>query len=196
MRSGSNVTRMLLEFSSAWHGVCSYWNENICSVEPCVTHPPPSPTVIPLPCPHRGTPSNTGAQLRMGIFTTKTEKRRGALFKNGKNSGGGTRFGRGFTGKFLGTGNHMSEPFLKTEKLRRGYPFWKGVYREIFGNGKIQGGGTLLKGGLPENFEEWEKRRLEPIQNGKMQEGVPVLEGGLPEKFGMKKFSYYICGKE
>ena len=122
MRGGSNVTKTLLEFSSVWHGVCIYWNENIHSVKPCVTpvlHPPPLSS--PSPAPTGGAPSNTGAQLRMGIFTPKTEKRRGAFFKNGKNSG-------------------------------TGYPFWKGVYWEIFGNGKIQGGVPVLKGGLPGNF--------------------------------------------
>ena len=101
MHSGSNVTKTLLEFSSVWHGVCIYWNENIHSVKPCVTHVPhPLPLSSPSPAPRGGAPSNTGAQLLMGIFTPKMEKRRGALFKNGKNSGGGTRFGRGFTGKF------------------------------------------------------------------------------------------------
>lgn len=82
-----------------------------------------------------------------------------------KNAGGGTRFGRGFMGKILGTG-------------------------------KTQEGVPLLEGGLPGNFEEREKRRLEPIQNGKIQGGGTLLEGGLPEKFGIKKISYYICGKE
>lgn len=129
MRGGSNVTKTLLEFSSVWHGVCIYWNENIHSVKPCVTpvlHPPPLSS--PSPAPRGGAPSNTGAQLRMGIFIPKMEKRRGALFKNGKNSGGGTRFGRGFTGKFLGMG-----------KFREGVPFRKGVYREILRNGKNVG---------------------------------------------------------
>lgn len=176
MRSRSNVTKTLLEFSSVWHGVCIYWNENIHSVKPCVTpvlHPPPLSS--PSPAPRGGAPSNTGAQLLMGIFTPKTEKRRGGYpfwkgvygenFGNGKNSGGGTPFGRGFTGKFLGMG-----------KFREGVP--------------------VLEGGLPGNFEEREKRRLEPIQNGKIQGGGTLLEGGLPEKFGIKKISYYICGKE
>ena len=134
MRSGSNVTKTLLEFSSVWHGVCSYWNENICSVEPCVTHPPTLPTVIPLPCPRRGYPIEYGGTVAHENFYPKNGKPQGC-------------------------------PFYKREKLRLGYPFWKGVYREIFGNGKIQGWGTLL-------------------------------EGGLWGKFGIKKISYYICGKE
>ena len=89
MHSGSDVTTMLLKFSSVWHGVCIYWNENIHSVEPCVTHVPhPSLLSSPSPTATGGTPSNTGAQLRMGIFTPKMEKRRGALFKNGKTQEG------------------------------------------------------------------------------------------------------------
>ena len=75
MRGGSNVTKTLLEFSSVWHGVCIYWNENIHSVKPCVTpvlHPPPLSS--PSPAPTGGAPSNTGAQLRMGIFTPKMGK--------------------------------------------------------------------------------------------------------------------------
>lgn len=166
MRGGSNVTKTLLEFSSVWHGVCIYWNENIHSVKPCVTpvlHPPPLSS--PSPAPRGGAPSNTGAQLLMGIFTKKNGKTQGC-------------------------------PFLKAGKRRRGYPFWKGVYRGIFGNGKIQGGGTRFGRGLPGNFEERKKRRLEPIKNGKIQGGGTLLEGGLPGKFGIKKISYYICGKE
>ena len=101
MRSRSNVIKTLLEFSSVWHGVCIYWNENIHSVKPCVTpvlHPPPLSS--PSPAPRGGAPSNTGAQLLMGIFTPKTEKRRGALLKNGKNSGGGTLLEGGLPGNF------------------------------------------------------------------------------------------------
>ena len=122
MHSGNDVTTMLLKFCSVWHGVCINWNENIHSVEPCVTHvPPPLPLSSPSPTATGGTPSNTGAQLRMGIFTQKTEKRRGH--------------------------------FLKRRKFRRGYPFWKGVYRENL-KGKNSGGGTLSKGGLWGNFKE------------------------------------------
>ena len=132
MRGRSNATTMLLKFSSVWHGVCIYWNENIHSVKPCVTpvlHPPPLSS--PSPAPRGGAPSNTGAQLLMGIFTPKTEKRRGALFKNGKIQGGGTRFGRGFTGKFLRNGKNVGWNPYKMGKLRRGYPFWKGFTGKI-----------------------------------------------------------------
>lgn len=69
----------------------------------------------------------------MRIFIWKTEKRRGAFFKNRKNSGGGTLFGRGFTGNFLGRKNSGRNP-LKNKKTQEGVPFGEG--------------------GLPENFEE------------------------------------------
>lgn len=129
MRSRGNVTKTLLEFSSVWHGVCIYWNENIHSVKPCVTpvlHPPPLSS--PSPAPRGGAPSNTGAQLRMGIFTPKTEKRRGALFKNGKTQEGVPVLEGGLPGNFW-----------EWENSGRGYPFWKGVYREILRNGKNAG---------------------------------------------------------
>lgn len=156
MRSGSNVTKTLLEFSSVWHGVCSYWNENICSVEICVAHPPTLPTVIPLPCPRRGYPIEYGGTVAHGNFYPKNGKPQGGYpfwkgfmgknLRNGKNSGGGTRFGRGFMGEFLGMG-----------KFREGVP--------------------VLEGGLSGNLEEREKRRLEPIKKGKTQEGVPFRKG-------------------
>ena len=105
MHSGSDVTTMLLKFCSVWHGVCSYWNENIHSVEPCVTHVPhPSLLSSPSPAPTGGAPSNTGAQLRMGIFTPKMEKRRGGHFLKMENISRVYPFGRGITGKLLGTG--------------------------------------------------------------------------------------------
>lgn len=133
MQSGSDVTKTLLKFCSVWHGVCINWNENIHSVEPCVTHVPhPSPLSSPSPAPTGGAPSNTGAQLRMGIFTQKTEKRRG-----------GYPFGRGFTGKFLRTG-----------KTQDGVPVSEGGLPENFEERKTAGGGTLLEGGLPERFGE------------------------------------------
>lgn len=131
--------------------------------------PPPSPLSSPSPAPVGGTPSNTGAQLRMGIFTPKMEKRRGALFKNGKNSGGGTRFGRGFTGKIF-----------KNGKSRRGVPVLEGG---LWGNleerekrrlepvktGKNAGGGYPFGRGFTgtiwkkENFilYLWERIRIE-----------------------------------
>lgn len=70
----------------------------------------------------------------------------------GKTQGGGTRFGRGFTGKIF-----------KNGKSRRGVPVLEGG---LWGNleerekrrlepvktGKNAGGGTLLEGGLPEQF--------------------------------------------
>ena len=88
----------------------------------------------------------------MGIFTPKMEKRRGALFKNGKNSGGGTPsgrgfmgkilrnrkpqggypFGRGFTGKFLGTGKTQVGTHTKWENSGRGYPFGRGFTGKIW----------------------------------------------------------------
>ena len=86
-------------------------------------------------------------------------------------------------------------PFLKTEKTQGGYPFGRGFTGKFLGT-ENRRGGTLLEGGLPGNFWEREKRRLEPIQNGKIQGGGTLSEGGLPEKFGIKKISYYICGKE
>ena len=122
MHSGSDVTKTLLKFCSVWHGVCIYWNENIHSVEPCVTHVPhPSLLSSPSPTATGGTPSNTGAQLRMGIFTQKNGKTQGA-------------------------------PLKKNKKTQEGVPFWKGVYRENFEERKNSGGGTLLEGGLPGKF--------------------------------------------
>lgn len=164
MQSGSDITKTLLKFCSVWHGVCINWNENIHSLEPCVTpvlHPPPLSS--PSPAPRGGAPSNTGAQLRMGIFTPKTEKRRG-----------GYPFGRGFTGKFLGTGKTQGGALKK---------------------GKTQEGVPVSEGGLPGNFEERENAGWNPYKMGKFREGVPLSEGGLPGKFGIKKISYYICGK-
>lgn len=148
--------------------------------------PPPLPLSSPSPTPRGGTLSNTGAQLRMRIFTPKTEKRRGALFKNGKNSRGGTRFERGgVTGKFW-----------ERENSGGGTRFGRGFTGKIFKNGKSRRGVPVLEGGLPGSFEEREKRRLEPVKTGKNAGGGTLLEGGLPEQFGRKKILYYICGKE
>lgn len=128
MHSGSDVTTMLLKFCSVWHGVCIYWNENIHSVEPCVTHVPhPSLLSSPSPAPTGGAPSNTGAQLRMGIFTPKTEKRRGLYKKNKKTQGGCTLLEGGLPGN-----------------LRNGKNAGGGALKK----GKTQEGGTLLEGGL------------------------------------------------
>ena len=127
MHSGSDVTKTLLKFCSVWHGVCIYWNENIHSVEPCVTHVPhPSLLSSPSPTATGGTPSNTGAQLRMGIFTQKNGKTQGAPLKKIRKRRRGYPFGRGFTGKILRNG-----------KTQEGVPFWKGVYRENFERRKI-----------------------------------------------------------
>lgn len=129
MRSRGNVTKTLLEFSSVWHGVCIYWNENIHSVKPCVTpvlHPPPLSS--PSPAPRGGAPSNTGAQLRMGIFTPKTEKRRGALFKNGKTQEGVPLLEGGLPGNFEEREKRRLEPLKNGGKRREGVPFRKGVY--------------------------------------------------------------------
>ena len=126
MHSGSDVTKTLLEFSSVWHGVCINWNENIHSVEPCVTHvPPPLPTVIPLPHRHRGYPLEYGGTVAHGNFYPKNGKTQGALFKNGKNSGGGTLSEGGLPGNFW-----------ERENSGRGYPFWKGFMGKILRNGK------------------------------------------------------------
>ena len=164
--------------------------------------PPPLPLSSPSPAPRGGAPSNTGAQLLMGIFTPKMEKRRGALFKNGKtqegvpvsegvlpenfeerkNSGGGTRFGRGLWGNFW-----------ERENLGRGYPFWKGVYGKNFGKEKTQEGVPVSEGGLPENFEEREKRRLEPIKNGKNSgRGYPFGRGFTGKIWNKENFILYL----
>ena len=122
MRSGSNVTKTLLEFSSVWHGVCINWNENIHSVKPCVTHVPhPSLLSSPSPTATGGTPSNTGAQLRMRIFTPKTEKRRGHFLKMGKTQGGVPFSEGGLPGIFWEWENAGRNP-LKIRKFR-GVPF-------------------------------------------------------------------------
>ena len=188
MRSGSNVTKTLLEFSSVWHGVCIYWNENIHSVKPCVTHVPHPSHCHPPPLPPEGVPPQIRGHScsweflpqkwkNAGVPFLKTEKTQegvpvseGGLpekFEERKNSGGGTRFGRGLWGNFW-----------ERENLGRGYPFWKGVYGENFGKEKTQEGVPVSEGGLPENFEEREKRRLEPIKNGKNSgRGVPFWKG-------------------
>ena len=126
--------------------------------------PPPLPTVIPLPCPHRGCPLKYGGTVAHGNFYPKNGKTQGgALFKNGKTQEGVPFWKGGLPGNFE-----------EREKLRRGYPFRKGVYGENFEGRENAGGGSIKR-------------------NGKTQGGGTLLEGGLPERFGEKKNLYYIC---
>ena len=162
MRSGSNVTKTLLEFSSVWHGVCIYWNENIHSVKPCVTHVPHPSHCHPPPPPPEGVPPQIRGHScsweflpqkwkNAGVPFLKTEKTQegvpvseGGLpekFEERKNSGGGTRFGRGFMGKFLGTG-----------KFREGIPVLEGGLWGKFWEGKNSGGGTRFGRGFTGKF--------------------------------------------
>ena len=123
MRSGSNVTKTLLEFSSVWHGVCIYWNENIHSVKPCVTHVPHPSHCHPPPLPPQGVPPQIRGHSCSWEFLPQKWKNAGV-------------------------------PFLKTEKLRRGYPFWKGFMGKFLGTGKFREGIPVLEGGLWGKF--WE----------------------------------------
>ena len=124
--------------------------------------PPPLPTVIPLPHRHRGYPLEYGGTVAHGNFYQKNGKTQGAPLKKIRKLRRGYPFGRGVTGKFLGTG-----------KTQEGVPFWKGVYGE--------------------NFEEQKNTGVPFLKNGKNSGGGTLLEGGLPERFGEKKNLYYIC---
>ena len=161
-------------------------------------HPSPHPPHChPPPLPPQGVPPQIRGHSCAWEFLPKKRKTAGVPFlKTEKTQGGGTRFGRGFRGEFL-----------KTGKCRGGTRFGRGFMWKNLRNGKshvgalkktgkTQEGVPVSEGGLSGNFEEREKRRLEPVKNRKkLRRGYPFGRGFMG-KFGIKKISYYICGKE
>ena len=122
MHSGSDVTKTLLQFCSLWHGVCINWNENIHSLEPCVTHVPHPSHCHPPPPPPQGVPPRIRGHSCAWEFLPQKRKNAGVPFlKRGKFREGVPVSEGGLWEKFRGTG-----------KLSRGYPFGRGFTGKIW----------------------------------------------------------------
>ena len=131
MRSGSNVTKTLLEFSSVWHGVCIYWNENIHSVKPCVTHVPHPSHCHPPPLPPEGVPPQIRGHSCSWEFLPQKWKNAGVPFlKTEKTQEGVPVSEGGLPENFEEREKRRLEPIKNGKNSGRGVPFWKGVYRK------------------------------------------------------------------